>query len=99
MNLTYAHINSYLQGTSTKEVSALVENEMENDPSIMELVERKREETTLVESLIPQLEVTQREIDQVNSDLNLIAQEIIQEDKKSVLEKFAKVLDTTIIEF
>lgn len=99
MNITYAHINSYLKGSASKATQALVEDAMEKDPKLMELINNKREEQTLMNSIIPQFEATNREIEQVKKDLELISEEIIQEDKKPVLQRVAKFLDTTIIEF
>lgn len=99
MNVSFAHINAYIKGHLSAEGQKLIENEVDKNPDLLNLIERKKEELTLLESIIPSLEVTSKHQQLVYSDLELISEEIIQEEKKSVLERVAKVLDTTIIEF
>ena len=99
MNVTYAHINAYIRGHLSLAGQKLIEEEVDKNPELLDLIERKKEEMTLLYSIIPTLEVTSKHLNLVTSDLELIAEEIIQEDKKSVFKRVADVLDTTIIEF
>lgn len=62
MNITYAHINAYIKGTTSKAINDLIESEIDQDPKLLELVNRKKEELILMDSIIPQIEVTDREI-------------------------------------
>lgn len=99
MNISYAHINAYIKGHLNATAVKQVEEAVDKNPELLNLIERKKEELTLLDSIIPTLEVTNRHLNSVYNDLELIGEEIIHEEKKPLLKRMADVLDTTIIEF
>jgi anti-sigma-K factor RskA len=99
MNVTYAHINAYVRGVLPRELESKFESAIQDDPKIQEIIERKKDELVLINSLIPARKTTKRTATIIQNDLELINDEILTEEKTSFLDKVAKVLDTTVLEF
>lgn len=99
MNVTYAHINAYVRGVLPRDLESRFVSLLQEDKKLQDIVEKKRDELVLINSLIPGHKVSKRNAVAIQNDLELINDEILVEEKTSILNKVAKVLDTTVIEF
>ena len=99
MNVTYAHINAYVRGVLPRDLESRFESQLQEDKKLQDIVEKKRDELVLINSLIPTHKVSKRNSVAIQNDLELINDEILVEEKTSILNKVAKILDTTVIEF
>jgi len=99
MNITYAHINAYVKGLLSKDLVNLVETEADKNPKIIKMIEERRDEIVLMKSLIPAHKSSEKTSRDILSDLELISDEIIQVEEVGLLQRVAKVLDTTVLEF
>lgn len=99
MNISYAHINAYVKGQLSPELEKLVETEADKDPNIIKLIEQKKDEIVLIKSLIPNHKSSDVKVKDIHSDLILINDDIIQEERVNLINKFAQMLNTTVIEF
>jgi hypothetical protein len=99
MNISYAHINAYIKGTLPRDLESQIEELAQKETSIAKMIEEKKDEQTLIQSLIPSHKSDSRSLKTIQADLELITDEILVEEKTNILDKVAKVLDTTILEF
>lgn len=101
-NIQIAHaalLNAYLDGNLDISKQEKVEALVAQDPELASLFREKGAQREELRTLIPNKKIPEASLISLKFEMRQVENDLFADRKNSLLEKFAKVLDTTILEF
>lgn len=93
-----AKINAYIDGNLSVMRRKEVEELISSDPQVAEIFRNKTLEREKIRSLIPDQKIAKDSLAALKTELRETANDLYPQERKTVMEKLAKILDTTVFE-
>ncbi|MCO4754323.1 MAG: hypothetical protein KC478_07560 [Bacteriovoracaceae bacterium] len=94
-----AQVNAYLDGNLSMDKKAFVEELVASNDKASEMFKSKAKQRAELKKLVPNKRISKESLSLLKSELREVNKDLLKDQKLSMSQKIAKVLDTTILEF